>query len=108
MRALAEDAGEKKESVVGNGEALLQTSGAEADQIEEVMGEAVAFAALVGNGEAVFFPGLIEEGEHAVMKEVEEIAKSFIAGAEAREDQSCIEMRKRPLGAGGAHEIDGE
>src|SRR5580704_13794337 len=71
-----------------------------------MMREPIAFSSFVGNGEAVFFPGLVEKREHAVMKEVEKIAKRPVAGAQSREDESCIEMRQRSLRAGDAHEVD--
>src|SRR5271170_3318268 len=73
-----------------------------------MMRKAVEFAAFVGNGEAVFFPGLVEKGKHAVMKEVEEVAEGFVAGAEAGKNQRGVEMRERALRTGDAHEIHGE
>src|ERR1700722_4524244 len=73
-----------------------------------MMRETIAFSSLVGNGEAVFFPGLVEKREHAVMKEVEKIAERPVAGAQPSEDNSRIEMRQRPLRTGDAHEVDRE
>src|SRR5580658_2164640 len=108
MRALSEDAGKKEKCVVGNGESFLQPSSSEADQIEQMMREAVALTAFVGNGKTVFFPSLVEEGKHAVMKQVEKITQRFIAAAQPRENERRIEMRQRALRAGGAHEIHSE
>src|SRR5579864_1512910 len=70
--------------------------------------EAIALSAFVGNSEAIFFPGLIEEREHAVMKEVEKIAECFVTRAQPGEDESRIEMGQRALRASDAHEIDRE
>src|SRR5580704_1046719 len=73
-----------------------------------MMGKTIALAAFVGNGKAVFFPGLVEKRNHAVMEEIEEIAESLIAGAQPGKNERCIKMRERALRSGGAHEVDRE
>src|SRR5580698_156394 len=73
-----------------------------------MMGEAIAFAAFIGNGKTIFFPSLVEKRKYAVMKEVEKIAKSLITRAQARQNQRGVEMRERALRARDAHEVDRE
>jgi hypothetical protein len=73
-----------------------------------MVGEAIALAAFVGHGEAIFFPGLIEKRKHAVVKEVEKIAERPVSGAQTGEDERCVKMRKRALRASRAHEVNGE
>src|ERR1700675_1400575 len=73
-----------------------------------MVGEPIALAAVVRNGKAVFFPGLVEKRNHGVVKEVKEIAESLITGAQPGENERRIEMRERALWTGGAHEVDSE
>src|ERR1700676_2877273 len=73
-----------------------------------MMRETIALSALVGNGEAVLFPSLVEKREHAVMKKVEKIAERFVARAQSSKHERRIEMRQRPLRAGDAHKVDRE
>src|SRR5580692_8567588 len=73
-----------------------------------MVGEAIALSAFVGNGKSVFFPGLIEKREHAVMKQIEEIAQRPVAGAQSSQDERRIEMRQGTLRASDTHEVDRE
>ena len=72
------------------------------------MGEAISLSAFIGNGKTVFFPGLVEKREHAVMKKIEKIAQRFITGAQAGKNEGRIEVRQRTLWARGPHKIYSE
>jgi hypothetical protein len=84
----------------------FEGGGAEADEIEEVMGEAVTVAAFVGDGEAVFLPGLIEEGDDAVIENVEEGGGGEVSTAESFADEFGVIEGQDALGPGEAHEVD--
>ena len=43
----------------------------------------VEFAALVGNREVILFPGLVEQRDHPVVEEVEEIAQRLCRARES-------------------------
>ena len=64
--------------------------GAQSDQIQQVMREPVAFAALIRYRETVFLPRLIKQRDHAVVEDIEEIAqrRDLWRGC-ARESSRC-------------------
>lgn len=93
------------ERIVTDGLAFLQTGSSQADEVEQMVREAVALAALIGDGEPVFLPGGVEKGDHPVIEKIEEAAEGVVFGAPALKDQLRVVKRH---GAGGAvqpHEV---
>ena len=70
------------------------------------MREAVQLAALIGDGEAVLFPGLIEERNKAVIENVEKVAQRPVVGPQAFGDETCVPVGKRPHGPHQAEEVN--
>ena len=70
------------------------------------MREAVSLAALVGDCKTVLLPGLVEQADHAVVEEIEEIAEGRVLLAEPLQYQLGIGLRENSEGAGQTHEID--
>src|ERR1017187_4383385 len=106
-RVLGEQALVANESLIGDGLVVLQAASAQADEGEHVSGEGVGAGALIGNREAVFFPGAVEQRNHAVVEEVEEVLEGRIVGVEALDEQLGVAGGEDAEGPGEAEEADG-
>ena len=100
-RRLRQEPGVEQQRPVVDGQSSVQPVRAHPEQVEQVMRKAVVRlfmrqGSLVGDGEAVLFPGAVEERDDAVVEQVEEIAQRavlllrYLLALEKEEDSPIV------------------
>ena len=93
--------------VVGNSAAFAQAFRAQTNQVEETTGEPVFSRFFVFDEEAILLPTSVEERDHAMVEDVEEVFHHMILLAGAGEKELGIGGRHDRDGGAQAHEFDG-
>src|SRR5258708_3821456 len=72
------------------------------------MRKTIPLSPLVSDGKTIFFPRKIQEGDHAVVKQVEKRRHRMILGAKALFDEFAVIEREDPERSVETHEIHGQ
>src|SRR5215469_2111906 len=71
------------------------------------MRKAVFVAEKVGNRKTIFLPSPVEERDHPMVKDIEEVEQGAVLRAQALEDELTVTIRKDALRPAQTHKING-
>ena len=85
---------------------MAEARQAEPYEIQQVLGDAVAAVALVGDGEAMLLPRPIEQGDDAVLEDVQKTLQCPVACSEPLGHQQGVVVGQDAQRADQPHEVD--
>src|SRR5262245_60010120 len=95
----------KRQGIVGNSLPHLEPRCAETNQIQNVRRQTTFLAAVDPCGELMLFPGTIKQRDHAVVEDIQKVAKSCVSVANAFRDKFRVVVRQSSNGTGKSHKV---